>query len=460
MLENKKLIEKIISLCKQRGFVYPGSEIYGGLQNSWDYGPLGVELKNNIKQLWWNNFVRQRDDIEGLDAALIMNPKIWAASGHLSNFNDPLVECDKCHSRFRADEYGIEVKSEKIPGLSDESYILDIGPMDIETACKNCGSKGTLSNFRRFNLMLKTFLGPLEDSANTVYLRPETAQAIFVDFKNVMNTSRQSIPFGIAQIGKAFRNEITPGNFIFRTREFEQMEIEYFIEKPNTDKDWEKYFDEWKKAVYGWIEMVGIDKSKIHELDVPKDELAHYSKKTIDFEFDFPFGREELYSLGYRTDFDLRNHETISRSNTKFRNAETGEEYWPHVIEPSMGVDRTLLAVLCSAYCEEGDRVILKLSPKIAPYKAAVFPLMRNKPELVKLAREIYDDLRKEISIAWDDRGNIGKRYYAQDQIGTPVCITVDYDSLEDKTVTVRDRDTAKQQRVKVEELKHVICNN
>jgi len=457
--ENK--MEKIVSLAKQRGFIYPGSEIYGGLQNSWDYGPLGVELKNNIKQLWWKNFVQSRDDMVGLDAALIMNPKVWEASGHIAGFTDPLVECERCHERFRCDPDSDESTKEMF------DHILNKHPETIKSHPKASQSTGfklideetkeiikkNYTEPKNFNLMLKTFLGPVEDEASVVYFRPETAQAIFVDFKNVLQTSRKTPPFGIAQIGKAFRNEITPGNFIFRTREFEQMEIEYFIPEPKSDKDWEKYFDEWVKNLHEWINLVGIDKDKIHELDVPKDELAHYSKKTIDFEFDFPFGKDELYGLAYRTDFDLKTHEKHSGENTKFRDQQTNEEYWPHVIEPSLGVDRTVLAVLCSAYTEENDRVVLKLKPEIAPYKVAVFPLMRNKPELVKLAREIYDNLRKDFMVAWDDRGNVGKRYYSQDQIGTPSCITVDFDSLEDKTVTIRDRDTMKQERVKIEEL-------
>jgi glycyl-tRNA synthetase len=432
MPKNENTMEKIVSLAKQRGFIYPGSEIYGGLQNSWDYGPLGVELKNNIKSLWWNRFVHRRDDMVGLDAALILNPKVWEASGHVNEFNDPMVECKKCHSRFRADH----LKKDK---------------------CPECG--GELTESKQFNMMFRTHLGPVEDDDNIVYLRPETAQAIFVDFKNVLQTSRKTPPFGIAQIGKAFRNEITPGNFIFRTREFEQMEIEYFIPEPKSDKDWQKHFDEWVKEMHEWISSVGIDKDKIHELDVPKDELAHYSKRTVDFEFDFPFGKDELYGLAYRTDFDLKTHEKHSGENTKFRDQQTNEEYWPHVIEPSLGVDRTVLAVLCSAYTEEDDRVVLKLKPEIAPYKVAVFPLMRNKPELVKLAREIYDNLRKNFMVAWDDRGNVGKRYYSQDQIGTPSCITVDFDSLDDKAVTIRDRDTMKQERIKIEELEAYVLN-
>jgi glycyl-tRNA synthetase len=426
------LMEKIVSLAKRRGFVFPGSEIYGGLANSWDYGPLGVELKNNIKKLWWDRFVHRRDDMVGLDSALIMNPKVWEASGHLSaGFADPLVECKKCHTRYRADQ------------------------IDITQPCGHCGAKGMFTETKQFNLMFKTFVGPAEEEANIAYFRPETAQGIFVDFKNILDTTRRQLPFGVAQIGKAFRNEITPGNFIFRTREFEQMEIEYFIAPPGRNEDWASYFEMWRKEMHGWMEEVGIEMEKVHELDVPDGDRAHYSKRTIDFEFDYPFGRKELYGLAYRTDFDLKNH----FKEAPYRDAQTGESFWPHVIEPSLGVDRTLLAVLLSAYKEDGDRVVLKLPPKIAPYKAAVFPLLANKEPLVKAARAIYDDLRKQFVVAWDDRGNIGKRYYAQDEIGTPYCITVDFDTLGEEdgakkgTVTVRDRDTGKQERVAIDKL-------
>ncbi len=423
MEKKNDLMEKIISLCKRRGFVFPGSEIYGGLANSWDYGPLGVELKNNIKQLWWKRFVQQRDDMVGIDAALIMNPKVWEASGHVATFSDPLVECAKCKRRFRADH----IESKK---------------------CSDCG--GELGEPRQFNLMLKTFLGPVESAENIVYFRPETAQAMFVDFKNVLETSRKKVPFGIAQIGKAFRNEITPGNFIFRTREFEQMEIEYFIE----EKNWETSFEYWRQEMQNWMtEILGLKKEGVHELEVAKDELAHYSQRTIDFEYNFPFGLKELYGLAYRTDFDLRNH----YKEAPYKE-EGGESFYPHVIEPTFGVDRSVLAVLCDAYNEEAERVVLKLKPALAPYKVAVFPLLKNKPELVAKAKEIYDELRKDMMVAWDDRGNIGKRYFSQDEIGTPYCITVDFETLEkDDSVTVRDRDTMKQERVKVSELKNYI---
>ena len=418
-LENN-LMEKIVSLCKRRGFVFPGSEIYGGLSNSYDYGPLGVELKNNIKNLWWKRFVQQRDDMVGIDAALIMNPKVWEASGHLKEFSDPLVECSKCKRRFRADH----VNSKK---------------------CPDCG--GSLSEPRQFNLMLKTFLGPAEEKANEVYFRPETAQSMFVDFKNVLETSRKKLPFGIAQIGKAFRNEITPGNFIFRTREFEQMEIEYFI---NPKDNWEKHFEYWQDQMKQWLKDIGVKNAEFVEIE--KEELAHYSKRTVDVEFKYPFGQKELYGLAYRIDFDLKNH---------FKEAPYKEEesdaFYPHVIEPTFGVDRSILAVLCDAYEEQEERVVLKLKPLLAPYKVAVFPLLKNKPELVAKAKEIYADLRKEFMVAFDDRGNIGKRYYSQDEIGTPYCVTVDFDTLEKDEVTVRDRDTMKQERIKISNLKNHI---
>ncbi len=430
-VQREPLMEKIVSLCKRRGFVFPGSEIYGGLANSWDYGPLGVELKNNIKELWWNRFVRRRDDIVGLDAAIIMNPKVWEASGHTgAGFSDPLIECKHCHERFRADQ------------------------VNVRAPCPHCGKKGTFTEPREFNILMKTFLGAVEGEKSVVYLRGETAQGMFVDFKNVLDTTRRALPFGIAQMGKAFRNEITPGNFIFRTREFEQMEIEYFIPVPVRGENWQDYFEMWRKEMISWIENdLGIRASRIHEREVLEGERAHYSARTIDFEYDFPFGRKELYGLAYRTDFDLKNH----FKEAPYKDAQTGEEFWPHTIEPTWGVDRSVLAVLSDAYGEDGDRVVLELPPKLAPYKAAVFPLLRNKEELVKKAREIYENLRKKFMVAWDDRGNIGKRYYAQDEIGTPYCITVDFDTLEKGDVTVRNRDSAKQERIKIEDLEKFI---
>lgn len=428
-------MEKIVSLCKRRGFVFPGSEIYGGLANSWDYGPLGVELKNNIKQAWWNRFVRRRGDMVGLDAALIMNPKVWEASGHLATFSDPLVECPECHLRFRADQLPLALNK------------------DAEWICTGC-KKGILKDPKQFNLMLKTFLGPAEEQANAAYLRPEIAQAMFVNFKQVLDTTRRRLPFGIASQGRAFRNEITPGNFIFRTREFDLMEFEYFIR----ESEWEKWFEYWQKEMMEWITKdLGIDPKKVHEVEVAKEDRAHYSKRTVDFEYDYPFGQKELYGLAYRTDFDLKNHEKFSGQNLKYRDPETGEEFLPHVIEPTFGLDRSVLATLLDAYHEDGERVVLKLPFKLAPYKAAVFPLLANKPELVKLAQKIHGDLLKSFPVALDDRGNIGKRYYSQDEIGTPFCITVDFDSLEKGDVTVRDRDTAKQERIKIKELAEYI---
>jgi len=415
-------MEKIVSLCKRRGFVYPGSEIYGGLANSWDYGPLGTELKNNIQQLWWKRFVQSRDDMVGIDAAIIMNSKVWNASGHTKEFSDPLVECKKCHERFRADQ--------------------------VDKVCPNCGNK-EFTESRQFNILMKTFIGPVEGEKAVAYLRGEIAQAMFVNFKNILDTSRKKIPFGIASQGKAFRNEITPGNFIFRTREFNLMELEYFIR----EKEWEKWFEYWQKEMRGWIEDLGVNLKHIHEIEIPEGERAHYSKRTVDFEYEYPFGQKELYGLAYRTDFDLKNHEKFSGQNLRYKDPDTGEEFIPHVIEPTFGLDRSALTALLESYSEEKDRIVLKLNPKLAPYKVAVFPLLANKPELVKLAKKIYDDLRQHFMVAFDDRGNIGKRYYSQDEIGTPYCVTVDFDSLKKNDVTIRDRDTTKQERKKIKDL-------
>jgi glycyl-tRNA synthetase len=348
-----------------------------------------------------------------------MNPKVWQASGHIETFSDPLVECKKCHHRFRAD---------KIDGKK----------------CPDCG--GQLTGAKQFNLMLKTFLGPVEDLENTVYFRPEIAQAMFVDFKNVLDTTRRKLPFGIASEGKAFRNEITPGNFIFRTREFNLMEFEYFVE----EKDWGKMFDYWQKEMWAWAtDNLGIEKKNLHDCECEPESRAHYSKKTVDLEYDYPFGRDELYGLAYRTDFDLKNH----FKEPPYEDTETGEKFYPHVIEPTFGLDRSVLAVLCDAYTEEKERIVLKLKPSLAPYKVAVFPLLRNKPELVKKAQEVYHLLKKNFNVAFDDRGNIGKRYYSQDEIGTPFCVTIDFETLENDDVTIRDRDTMKQERVKISDL-------
>ena len=460
-----KLMDKIVALCKRRGFIFPGSEIYGGMANSWDYGPVGVELKNNIKSLWWKRFVQQKDDIVGLDASLIMNPKVWEASGHLANFTDPLKECRKCHLRLRADHVeAINELREKsgphVGAVSMSSPQKTTSLIESQVCSRSEYGRHEWTETKTFNLMFKTFVGPAEESANVAYFRPETAQAMFVDFKNVLDTTRVRLPFGIAQIGKAFRNEITPGNFIFRTREFELMEIEYFINPPKTDEEWQKVFEEWRLGVLGWIrDDLGVSMEKIHELDVPEKERAHYSKKTIDFEYDFPFGRSELYGLAYRTDFDLKNHSESSGQNLRYKDPETQEEYFPHVIEPAWGVDRSVLVVLIDSYKEEDGRIYLKLKPDLAPFKAAIFPLLANKPELVEKARGIYEDLKANFMVAWDDRGNIGKRYASQDEVGTPYCITIDFDTLKDDTVTVRDRDSTKQERVNTSEIKQYLLS-
>lgn len=426
-------MEKLVSLCKRRGFIYQGSEIYGGLSGTWDYGPMGVELKNNIKNLWWKMFVQGRDDMYGVDAAILMHPKVWEASGHVSGFSDPLVECEKCKKRFREDH------------------------LEDKKKCPECAGK--LGEARQFNMMFKTNIGAMEDESSVSYLRPETAGGIFVNFKNVVDSFHPKLPFGIGQIGKAFRNEIAPRDFIFRVRELEQMEIEYFV-RPS---EWEGKFEEWRKAVHAFNDSVGIPSAHVYELEVPDTDRAHYSKRTIDFEFDFPFGRKELYGLAYRTDFDLSAHMNASGKDISYFDEETKERLVPHVIEPSFGVDRTFLAVLASAYAEDlqnGEkRIYLKFKPSVAPVKAAVFPLLKNKPELVNKAREIYTELKKDIpQIVWDDNGNVGKRYRRQDEIGTPFCITVDFDTLGETpemkdTVTVRYRDSGEQERMPVSEL-------
>ncbi|MDP2934857.1 MAG: glycine--tRNA ligase [bacterium] len=438
MPENSQnLMEKIVSLCKRRGFIYPGSDIYGGLANTFDFGPLGVELANNIKRNWWKNFVHNRSDIYGIDGGILMNPKIWEASGHTQGFIDILVECKKCHKRFRADQI---------------EQSLSVGRQE----CPDCG--GEFTEAKKFVPMFKTFVGPVEDSASIAYLRPETAQAIFVNFKNIIDSFHPVLPFGIAQIGKAFRNEITLGNFIFRKLEFEQMEIEYFIQ----EKEWKKYFEEWKKEIEKWVIGLGISKKNIRWRKHDKEELAHYSKHTEDVEYNFPFGGfRELYGLAYRTDFDLKNHSEKSGKDLKYVDLKTNEKFFPHVIEPSFGMERTMLMIFSEAYFEEeikdAKRIVLKFKPSIAPIKAAIFPLLANKPDLIKKAKEVYGLLKKEFPTAWDDRGNIGKRYYAQDEVGTPYCITVDFDSLKKEDVTVRERDSMKQERIKIKELKEYL---
>ncbi|KKT34800.1 MAG: Glycine-tRNA ligase [Parcubacteria group bacterium GW2011_GWA2_44_12] len=429
MPNSEDKMKAIVSLAKRRGFVFPGSDIYGGLANTWDFGPLGAQMKKNIKDLWWKRFVESRADIVGIDAVILMNPAVWEASGHVAGFSDPLSECKKCKRRFRSDH-----------------LIENIGQKE---KCPEAGCGGALTEPRNFNLMFKTHIGPTEEKGNEVYLRPETAQGMFVNFKNILDSTRVKFPFGIAQIGKAFRNEITPGNFIFRVLEFEQMEIEYFIR----ESEWEKTFEMWQKEMSEWLSFIGIKKSNYAICEHDASELSHYSKRTIDFEYNFPFGTKELYGLAYRTNFDLTNHAKHSGVDLSYTDPDTGEKFIPYVIEPTFGVERTVLAVLCDAYTEEPERIVLKLDPKVAPIKIAVFPLLRNKPELVKKAREIFDALAPHFACDFDDNGNVGKRYRRQDEIGTPYCVTVDFQTLDDGTVTVRDRDTMKQERIKIEEL-------
>src|SRR3989344_6083044 len=416
----KENFEKIVSLAKRRGFIYPGSEIYGGLGGFYDYGPLGVALKNNIKRAWWHDVVELRDDVVGLDASIVMNPRIWEASGHLTGgFVDLLVECKKCHQRFKGDD-GLE-------------------------KCLNCDGK-EFTEARQFNTMFKTFVGPAEDTASVAYLRPETAGGIFVNFKNVLDTMRVKIQFGIAQIGRAFRNEINPKDFIFRTREFEQMELEYFV-TPGKDEEAFRY---WVGERLAWYRRIGLN--NVHPREQSTDERAHYSKATTDIEYDFPFGRGEIEGIANRGDFDLTAHAREGDALSYF-DEETGKRFTPYVIEPSAGVERIVFAVLCEAYHEEDGRVVLQLAPSVAPYKAAGFPLLANKPQLVERAVGIYRDLKKHFMVAWDDRGNIGKRYWSQDEIGTPWCVTIDFQTLEDGTVTVRERDTMRQERQPSSEL-------
>ena len=442
-------MEDIISLCKRRGFIYQGSDVYGGLSGTWDYGPLGVQLKRNIMNLWWRMFVDERDDIYGVDAAILMNPKVWKASGHVDTFVDPLCEDTVNHRRYRTDhilkDNGIDVD-----GLTMDQMDEVIAEKGIKSPDGN-----PLSKSRTFNMMFKTSVGATESEDSVAYLRPETAQGIFTNFKNVVDSFYPDLPFGIAQQGKAFRNEIAPRDFVFRSREFEQMEIEYFVNPEN----WQEAFDELLKSTHEFLEALGLNPDNIHELDVPAEDRAHYSKKTIDIEYDFPIGKEELMGIAYRTDFDLMNIQRVSGKSMEYTIKGTNEKFVPHVIEPSFGVERALMAVLSNAYREDeqngSKRVYLALPEHLAPVKFAVSPLLKNKPELVEKAREIYANLSKKNPgrVMWDDNGNIGKRYRRQDEIGTPHCVVVDFQTLEDDTVTVRERDTTEQQRVKVEEL-------
>ncbi len=454
----EKTMDKIVALAKARGFVYPGSEIYGGLANTWDYGPIGVELKNNIKKAWWKKFVQESQYNVGVDCAILMNPQTWVASGHVGGFSDPLMDCKECKERFRADKL-IEDhlqecghKGEVADGWSNEKMKSYIDENNIK--CPSCGAHN-FTDIRQFNLMFKTFQGVTEDSKNVVYLRPETAQGIFVNFKNVQRTSRKKIPFGIGQIGKSFRNEITPGNFTFRTREFEQMELEFFCE-PGTDLEWFKY---WKEMCINWLKSLNMSEENTRVRDHSPEELCHYSKATTDIEYLFPFGWGELWGIADRTDFDLKQHQEHSGQDMTYFDQDKNEKYIPYCIEPSLGADRVTLAFLCDAYDEEvvGEkdgkedvRTVLHFHPAIAPVKAAVLPLSKK---LAEPAGKIYAELSKKFNVEYDEAGSIGKRYRRQDEIGTPFCITVDFDTLEDNSVTIRHRDTMAQIRIKINEL-------
>lgn len=430
------LLGKIVSLSKRRGFIFPGSEIYGGLAGTWDYGPLGSLLKKNLKDLWWKEMVQLRDDVVGLDAAIMMNPKAWEASGHLASFSDPLVECKLCHSRFRAD------KPEDLKEHEQKAHQ---------------GEKVIWTDPKTFNLLVKTYLGIIEGQQLELFLRGEITNGVSVNFKNVLDSTRIKIPFGIAQIGKAFRNEITPGNFTFRSREFEQMEVQFYI-KPE-EKEGEKWFEYWKQNRLDWYVKLGLNKEKLRFRDHEPEKRAHYAKMATDIEYETPWGWDEFMGIHHRGDWDLRRHEEFSGQNLKFKDTESGEEYTPWDIETSAGVDRSLLFFLIDAYSEDEKRVVLKLHPQLAPYKVAVFPLLANKPELVEKAKNLYNQLKQDFMVSWDERGNIGKRYFAQDEIGTPWCLTVDFQTLEDNTVTIRDRDSAQQQRIAIDKVKETIQN-
>lgn len=430
-IEQKGLMEKITSLAKRRGFIFPGSEIYGGLAGTWDYGPAGSLFKKNLKDLWWKEMVQLSSNIVGVDAAIMMNPKAWEASGHVEAFTDPLIECKICHKRFRAD------KEEEVRA-HEESH----------------KEKVEWTEPQQFNLLVKAYLGVLEGKQSEIFLRGEITNGVHVNFKNVLNSTRVQIPFGIAQIGKAFRNEITPGNFTFRSREFEQMEVQFYI-KPE-EKEGKKWFEYWKKNRMDWYLALGMRKENLRFRDHEDDERAHYAKLATDIEYNAPWGWQEFMGIHHRGDWDLKRHQEFSGQDMTYHEAD-GETYIPWDIETSAGVDRSILFLLIDSYREEEDRVYLKLNPKLAPYKAAVFPLLANKPQLIEKAREIYDDLKKDFMIAWDDRGNIGKRYYAQDEIGTPYCITIDFDSLEDGKVTIRDRDSMEQERIEIADLKEYL---
>lgn len=447
-------LKPIVALCKRRGFIYPGSEIYGGFANTYSFGPYGAQLRKNVKDLWWKTFVEQRRDMVGLDGPILLHPKTWAASGHLEGFNDAMVDCKACKSRYRADhliEAALKMEADHL-SLEEMNELLH----SHKVKCPKCGAED-FTHARHFNLMFSTHMSKTEADSDVAYLRPETAQAIFLDYKNILDTMRVRLPFGVAQIGKAFRNEITPGNFVFRVIEFEQMEIEYFIR----EKDWKSSFETWLKSMHEWCSLIGLSKEHVHEKEHPKEQLSHYSKRTVDLVYDFPFGTSELYGLAYRTDFDLAHHQEHSGTNLEYTDPETREKFIPHVLEPTFGVERTILALLCDAYDEEtlenGEkRTVLHFEPRIAPVKVAVFPLMKKEP-LANKAGEVFDMLQKITTCEYDASGAIGKRYRRQDELGTPFCVTIDFDTLEDDTVTLRDRDSMEQVRVPIGKLPEML---
>ena len=457
MKKDKQTMERIVALCKNRGFVYPGSDIYGGLANSWDYGPLGVEFKNNLKQAWWKKFVKESPYNVGLDCAILMNPQVWVASGHVGGFSDPLMDCKECKTRYRADQLIEDYAAKKSIPVSTAAMKQPEMETFIEEHSINCPvcGKHNFTGIRKFNLMYKTYQGVTEDSSSEIYLRPETAQGIFVNFRNVQRTTRKRVPFGIGQIGKSFRNEITPGNFIFRIREFEQMELEFFC-APAEEMQWFSY---WKDFCYNWLLSLGMTKENVKLRDHDPEELSHYSNATTDIEYLFPFGWGELWGIADRTDFDLKQHMQHSGTSLEYTDPDTNEKYLPYCIEPSLGADRAALAFLCDAYDEEQlekeTRTVLRLSPVLAPFKAAILPLQK---QLIDKAREIYDMLLPNYMVDFDVTGSIGKRYRRQDEIGTPLCLTVDFETLEDGKVTVRDRDTMKQERVDIVRLSEFIA--
>lgn len=453
-------MDELSSLCKRRGFVFPGSDIYGGLANTWDFGPLGVELRNNIKAAWWQTFVRERQDIVGLDGGILMNARVWEASGHVAEFNDPLTDCRECRGRYRADDLLEAETGASVEGLSHDEMTLLLSDRNVR--CPNCGSS-SWTPVRAFNMMFRTQIGPVDETATQTYLRPETAQSIFVQYRNVLQSSRLKMPFGIAQTGKVFRNEITPGNFIFRLLEFEQMEIEYFI----PPGEWESVFEEWLNAQQLFLHSLGIDPANLRTREHGPEELSHYSKRTVDLEYRFPIGWKELTGLAYRFDFDLQRHQEVSGEDLTYFDQARNERYIPHVIEPTMGVDRLMLAVLSEAYAVEetvdakgqsATRLVLRFHPRIAPYTVAVLPLSK-KDELVRVAEPLFTRLSRRFSTEYDDTQSIGRRYRRQDEIGTPWCVTVDFDSLTDNAVTIRDRDSMEQVRVPISDVPDVIAD-